>query len=146
MIHRIALLFLCAATGLMAYACFNYWSVRHAPLFRRLEWQWRQDVDALEASHKLPPSWTDIREYKLIGGNPETKAILPRVQVPLKTNPKGQYIMDVLVVLWEESGKRGVLIQYNIENLKTKNTVAEIGRTLILDPPAGFQVGQLFNF
>jgi hypothetical protein len=133
MVRRLALLILCAATGVLAFACLNYWSVKHAPLFRRVQWQWNDDIARLEASHKLPPSWNDVKEIKIIGGTPETKALLPRLEVPLKANPEGHFGMEILLVLWEESGKRGILIQYNIEDLKTKNTVAEIGRTLILD-------------
>jgi hypothetical protein len=133
--YRLYLLFWCAAAGVLAYICFDYWSARHAPLYTRLERQWTADVKTLEASGKLPRVWFDVKDIKVIGGTPETKQWLRRIKIPLKPNPKGHHHMEILVVAWEESGKRGALVQYNIEDGKTTNTLLELGRTFILEGP-----------
>jgi hypothetical protein len=132
---RIYLLFWCAAVGLTSYVLLDFYSRQRAPLYKRLERQWTADVKALEASCKLPASWHDVKTIEVIGGTPETKAWLQRIQVPLKENPKGKHHMEVLVVAWEENGKIGTLVQYNIEDGKTRNTLLELGRTFILSTP-----------
>lgn len=41
--------------------------------------------------------------------------------------------MEVLIVAWEEEGVKGVMVQYNIEDIQTRENVYELGRTLILN-------------
>jgi hypothetical protein len=133
--RRIPLLLLCIAIAIPAFLCLDFWNSRNAPLFKRLERQWTDDVEQLEASGKLPPSWSDVSDIEVVGGTPETREWLPRIQVPLKTKAKGGHKMEVLVVVWEEDGKRGALVQYNITDAKTGNNVWELGRTFILSRP-----------
>lgn len=132
---RISFLLLCLSVGLAAFVCLDFYRRQKSPLFKRLESQWAADVRGLESSGKLPESWKQVKEIEVIGGTPETKAWLKRMQIPLKANPEGTNKMEVLVVVWEEAGKRGAMIQYNIEDIKTRNNLLEIGRTLILSTP-----------
>jgi hypothetical protein len=132
MTQRLHFIFWGAAVSLLAYACFEHWSQKNMPLYARLERQWQEDVTILEASQKLPTAWFDVRDLEVIGGTPETRDWLKRIRVPLTTHKEGKYGMEVLVVAWEESGKRGTLIQYNLTDLKSKNGIWELGRTLIL--------------
>ncbi len=134
-LRRISLLACCFGVATASYVLLDFWSARHAPLFRRFERQWIEDVRQLEASPKLPKQWFDVKEFEIIGGTPETKKWLRQIEVPLKANPEGKHRMDVLVVVWEEEGVRGVLVQYNLEELKSKNNIWELGRTLILSRP-----------
>jgi hypothetical protein len=133
---RLHLLFWCVAVGLLSYIVLDFWSTRNAPLFRKLELQWAQDVELLESSKKLPPGWFDVKEVEITGGTPETKGILRKIRIPVQVKKEdGQHKVEVLVVVWEEEGKRGALIQYNLVNLKTGNMIWELGRTLILSQP-----------
>lgn len=132
---RIYLFLWCLAAGLLAYVLLDSWSLRHEPLFKRLETQWADDVRLLEKSHKLPPVWYDVKDIQVIGGTPETRQWLQLIHVPLHANPKGHHHMEILVVAWEENGKRGALVQYNIEDGKTRNMLLELGRTFILSKP-----------
>ncbi|MGZ3721911.1 MAG: hypothetical protein ACXVA9_03200, partial [Bdellovibrionales bacterium] len=93
------------------------------------------DVEQLEASGKLPKEWSDVSLIEVIGGTPETKDWLGRIYVPLKSKKGGHYKLEVLVVVWEEEGKRGTLVQYNLVDLKTQNNIYELGRTFILSKP-----------
>lgn len=126
-------MFLAIAIGILAYLTLNFWSLRHAPLHVRLERLWKEDVYLLESSGKLPPAWYEIAEIEVIGGTPQTKNWLKRIQIPLKPKgSKGKYNMEILVVAWEEDGIHGALVQYNLTDIATRNTVFELGRTLIL--------------
>ena len=133
---RAALLLFCISVATLAFVVLDVWSSRNAPLFKKLESRWTEDVQLLESSRKLPKGWEDIGEIELVGGNPETKAMLRKIKVPLSIKKKdGQHKLEVLVVVWEADGKRGALTQYNLVDLKTKNMVAELARTLMLTDP-----------
>lgn len=134
-LRRIALVSMGLCIAGLAYVLLDFWSAHNAPLFLRFERQWREDVQALEASGKLPKEWFDVRDVQLIGGTPETRTLLRKVVSPLKSNANGQHRLEALIVLWEEEGVLGVLIQYNLEELKSKNNIWELGRTLILSQP-----------
>lgn len=131
-LRRFALLSGCLAVAIASYVLLDFWSRRNGPLYRRFEHQWQEDVRLLESSPRLPKQWFDVKEIELIGGTPETKKWLAQIQVPLKTNPNGKHRMDVLVVVWEEEGVRGVMVQYNLEELASKNNIWESGRTFIV--------------
>ena len=138
---RAYLLMWCAALAILAFVLLEQWNVRNAPMHQRFERQWAEDVTALEASPKLPKPWFDVSQIEVIGGTPDTKGFLRRVQVPLKVkNPNGQYKLEALVVLWTEDNQNGVMIQYNITDLKTNNMVYELGRTLVLNQPKDFEL------
>lgn len=122
--------------GLSAYVALDFWNSRNAPLFKIFERQWHQDVETLEASGKLPKPWFAIKDLEIYGGTPESKAWLKRIKHPLKTKLAGTHKLEVLVVAWEEDGKNGVLVQYNLVDLKSQNMVWELGRTLILKDPS----------
>lgn len=133
---RLHLLFWCVAVGVLSYIVLDLWSTRNAPLFRKLETQWAEDVKLLESSKNLPQGWFDVKEVEVFGGTPETKAVLRKIKIPVGVKKEnGDHKLEVLVVVWEEEGKRGALIQYNLVNLKTGNMIKEIGRTLILSKP-----------
>lgn len=135
MSRKLSLLSFGVAIGLVAFVLLDHYSRLRLPLPKRFERQWAADVTELEASGKLPAAWSEVGEIKIIGGTRETRDWLDHVKSPLKPNPQGRHRMEVLVVIWEENGKRGALVQYNIEDGKTGNTLSEIGRTLILSTP-----------
>ncbi len=131
--RRLSLVLWCASAGLFAFVMLDFWSERNSPLYKKLESQWSEDVETLERSGKMPAAWFDVSEIELFGGTPETKGWLKRIEVPVRPNKeKGRHKLEVLVVVWEEEGKHGALIQYNLVDLKSQNMIFELGRTLIL--------------
>lgn len=135
-LRRIALLICCVAVSTASFVILDFWSARNGPLGKRFERQWRADIRQLEDSGKLPKPWSDLREVVIIGGTPETKKMLRQLNHhPVKTKNDGQHRMEVLIVAWEEEGVQGVLVQYNIEEVESKENVYELGRTLILNRP-----------
>lgn len=133
--QRLPSLLLCLAFGITAFVLLDFWSSRNAPLWERLERQWSNDVDNLEASKKLPKEWYDVGQVEVVGGTPETKEWLARIHVPVRPKTNGKNKLDVLVVVWEEEGKRGAMVQYNLLDGKTGNNILELGRTFILSKP-----------
>lgn len=134
---RGSLLLMCGAIGIVAFILLDFWKSRNDPLYMRLEQMWSDDIRQLEASSKLPKQWFDIQEIEMIGGTPESKSWLRRIKVPLKVKEGGCCKLEVLLVAWEETGTYGSLVQYNIVDLKTKNTLWELGRTFILAQEPG---------
>lgn len=130
---RAYLVFFCLAVAVLAFCLLDYWSSRNAPSYKKFEKQWADDVAQLEASPKLPKPWFDVKEVEVFGGDPASRGWLKEIHIPVgQKNPEGQHKLEVLVVPWEEGGKAGVMIQYNLVDLKTKNMIYELGRTLIL--------------
>ena len=76
-----------------------------------------------------------IGEIEVIGGTAETRDWLGRIQIPIKPKKGGKNKLEILVVVWEEEGKRGTLVQYNLSDAKTQNNFWELGRTYILSKP-----------
>jgi hypothetical protein len=133
--RRFSLLLACLAVATASFVLLDFWSSRNAPPYLKFERLWQEDVEQLEKSGKLPKGWSDLKDIEVIGGTAETKKWLRLVTTPIKTTPNGKHRMDVLVVVWEEDGVRGVMVQYNLEDLKTKNNIWELGRTFILSRP-----------
>ncbi len=134
--QRVYLLLWGLAISIVAYVVLDLWSARNAPLYKKFERRWSEDVRLLEESKRLPPGWFDVREIELIGGNAETKAWLRKIEVPIKVQRKdGHHKLEALIVVWEADGKRGVMIQYNLVDLKTNNMTAELARTIMLAEP-----------
>jgi len=136
LLRKAHLIFWCIAVALLAYLVLDFWARRNAPLHRKLERLWQEDVTLLEESGKLPQPWFDVKEVEIFGGTPETKSILKRIHIPVAPkNLNGAYKLETLVIVWEEEGIRGATIQYNLVDIKTQNMIKEIGRTLTLRKP-----------
>ena len=137
MMHqRVPLLLWCLAAGILAFVLLDFWKARNSPAYVKFERQWASDVRLLEESGKLPRAWQDIREIEIFGGTPETKSWLKRIKVPVtQKNENGRHKLEILVVLWEENGQRGTMIQYDLVDLKSGNCIWKLGRTLKLNRP-----------
>ncbi len=133
---KLPVLLLCLATALVSYVLLDDWNSRNSPLFKRFERQWHEDVQLLEKSGKLPASWRDVREVQIIPGSLETQNLLRRIKIPVRAqNDKGNSRMEVIAYAWTEAGKIGIFLQYNIEDIASRNTLWELNRTLILQYP-----------
>lgn len=131
--HRAYLFLWCAAVGICAFLILDYHQGRNASDQKRFEQWWADDVASLEASPKLPKPWFQVSEVEVFGGTPASKAWLREIQIPIhQKNPKGQFKLEALVVPWEENGNTGVMVQYNLVDLKSKNMIFELGRTMVL--------------
>ena len=132
MSKKIALLLLCVAVGIASYIALDFWALQNGHPESRLERLWAEDVADLAEAKKLPPFWNDIQKVEMYGGDTQAKDWARKIEVPIKTNPQGTHKLEVLLLTWEENGKRGAVIQYDAVDLKSQNMVWELGRTFIL--------------
>ncbi len=97
---------------------------------QKIESLWKQDLELLVRNRKLPKEWIDVSEVKVNPLGESAKNLLKDIQVPISTKPNGAYTLEVSVDDWEENGKKGVMIQYQLFDNKSQNLVWELGRTL----------------
>ncbi len=130
--NRAYLLLWCAAAGIVAFLLLDYHQSRNLPKHKLFEQWWADDVANLEASPKLPKPWFDVREVEVFGGTPVAKGWIREIDIPLRQkNPNGKYKLEALVVPWDEDGKSGVMVQYNLSEFESKNMIFELGRTMV---------------
>ena len=93
---------------------------------------WKVDMAALRASQKLPKGFKSIRKVLYFGGTPMAKKWLKSIKKPFVEDPKGLNDLEVLVAIWTDQGQMGVLVQYDLIDVKSGNLVAEIARNFNL--------------
>lgn len=99
----------------------------------RLQILWEQDLEKLKAANLLPEAWSDIREIELNPTTDNAKLWMKNVQVPILLKSNGQHRLEILGVSWEEGHSSGLILQYNLVDLKTNNMIWELGRTFTLE-------------
>ena len=136
MAKRIVLILFCICAGLISYVALDFWASKNGKPDLKFAQLWQEDVELLESSQKLPKAWYSVKEIEVYPGDAQAKVWMKSIHPPIKKNPNGQFKMEILVLTWEEAGKVGSVIQYDLVDLKTQNLVWELGRTLILKSSA----------
>jgi hypothetical protein len=93
---------------------------------------WKNDIHLLEQSHKLPPEWKQIKEISVKAANYPAQDWIADIAAPISSQKTGRYRLDVFVIHWLDGYRYGVVLQYNLVDLKNQNTIWELGRTLKL--------------
>ena len=93
---------------------------------------WQADIQLLEKSGKLPKEWKEIREISVKGQASPVTEWVGEVTPPIPAFKAGKYRLNVFVIHWIDGYRYGVVIQYDLVDLKSQNVVSEIGRTLKL--------------
>lgn len=130
---KIILLLFCICAGVLSYVTLDYWATNNGIPEKKFEQMWHEDVALLEESKKLPSPWYSIKQIEIYPGDSKAKAWMKNVKVPLESTSNGKFKMEILVLTWEEDGKAGAVVQYDLVDLKTQNLVWELGRTFILE-------------
>lgn len=107
----------------------DYWL---APPYEKFKRSWAEDVLLLEKSKSLPKEWDSIREIAIKSDNSPAQDWIAETQAPITVTSKGNYRLDVFVIHWLEGYRYGVVLQYNLVDLRNQNTIWELGRTLKL--------------
>ncbi|MGE4133829.1 MAG: hypothetical protein AB7F86_19480 [Bdellovibrionales bacterium] len=118
--------------GVFSFVLLDHWCYKTAPDHQKFEKMWSEDIQILQQDPKVKALWPKIRDVQIKWGFGDAEAWQNKIKVPLKSNPRGSYDLDLLIIAWEENGVRGVLVQYDFVDGKTKNLITEISRTLIL--------------
>ena len=130
----ILLLISLTCLGCMAFFYFRVGFFLKPP-HEKLLVSWREDVQLLEESKKLPKEWGEIREITINSDNSPVHDWLDRIKPPIQKNPRGKYRLEAFLNQWIEGYRYGVVIQYKLIDMTNSNTVWELGRTYKL----GFQ-------
>ena len=106
----------------------------HASTHReKLQVLWEQDVKKLELAEAVPPGWHSLKEITYFGGDPGAKNwIIEGLRAPHPVKKDGTHRLEVLLLSFEDEGRDGAIIQYNLVNLKNQNMEWELGRTFFL--------------
>lgn len=115
------------------YALWDYQSFQALPPPEKLERLWKNDIRKLKKAQKLHPGWKNIAEIESFAGTDPAKKWLKEIQIPIATQVNGDHKLEVLLLSWEDEGKIGAVIQYNLVDKKSGNMVWELGRTFILN-------------
>lgn len=112
------------------YSQYKFQSSSHR---EKLQVLWGQDVQKLELAKAVPPGWYTLKEITYFGGDPGAKNwIIEGLRAPHPVSNEGTHRLEVLLLSFEDEGRDGAIIQYNLVNLKNQNMEWELGRTFFL--------------
>ena len=131
---NLGLILIVAATIMSLWAAsaiFNvsYWLLSPEQKFYK---SWQADLALLEKSKTLPKQWSLIKELTIKAANAPAQDWIAINRPPIKLNPSANYRLDIFVIHWLEGYRYGVVIEYNLVDLRNENTIWELGRTLKL--------------
>lgn len=132
MLKWLAILLLMIGLGLGYHSAQSYLKFKNGSPSTRLQILWENDLELLEQASSLPKQWDQIREIKIDAATDNAKKWMQGVYPPITIRPDGTHRLEILVISWEEEKEHGVIIQYNLVELKNENMIWELGRTLIL--------------
>ncbi len=100
-----------------------------APPHKKFALATRTDFNLLMKNHYLPPSWSNIRTIEISSDASHVQDWLGPEAFDVKKKADGEFALKVFVSEWIDGYRYGALVQYDLINLKTKNTVWELNRT-----------------
>lgn len=107
----------------------DYWL---APPNEKFVRSWQDDIALLQESKRFPQEWYEIKEVNIRSDNSPAQEWIENLKAPITLNPNGTYRLNVFVIHWLEDIRYGVVVQYNLVDLRNNNTVWELGRTFKL--------------
>ena len=107
----------------------DYWILSPKDKFIR---SWQDDVALLKKSGKLPDGFNHIREIEIKSDNSPARDWIDDLKRRVPTEPTGTYKLSVMVIHWIEDTRYGAIVQYNLVDTKSGNTVWELSRTFKL--------------
>lgn len=90
---------------------------------------WQNDLERLQKAKALHGGFQKLKTVKVVTPSEKLRRLAGQNPGNLKTNPQGEYELEIFM---DEMTGGGVVIQYDLVNLKTGNTVWELGRTFTL--------------
>lgn len=98
----------------------------------RLESLWERDTISLAGSKSLPPQFLSIKEINFTYGSQTSENWMKAIQVPIRKKLDGKFRLEVFVDHWAEGKDYGAVIQYQLVDLNSNDTIWELGRTFTL--------------
>ncbi len=92
----------------------------------------QNDIALLKKSGTLPEAYSHIREVEIKSDNSPARDWLDDLKRKIPRDQNGTYKLSVMVIHWIEANRYGAIVQYNLVDLKSGNTVWEFSRTFKL--------------
>ncbi len=86
---------------------------------------WTDDVEILRSKNKLPEQFNDVKEVKISTQNEALRKYYENSPV-IHTKPDGAHILEIFLGELEQGG---LVVQYDLVNISSGNTIWEYART-----------------
>ena len=104
------------------------------PILKEFLNLWEADFKKMKKSGELDEKyWGSIKKINFEYSSKLSKKWRDKFTPPVIINHKGQYELDVLIMTWAEKKEIGVVAQFDIMNIKSKNLILELSRTYYLN-------------
>ncbi len=88
-----------------------------------------EDLKLLDQKHFLPEAWQKIQKISLTSDASHVSNWLDEKSFQIPVQKNGEYILEIFVSEWIDGYRYGALVEYDLVNIKNKNTVWELNRT-----------------
>ena len=92
---------------------------------------WARDLEKLQKTKHLPSGFFEIREVKMIFPAEKAKIFFAKIKNPdlIKSSTAGRFILEIFIDAIDAAQGGGIMMQYDLIEIKSGNTVWELGRT-----------------
>ncbi|MDZ4678426.1 MAG: hypothetical protein SGI74_13065 [Oligoflexia bacterium] len=127
MTKLIALIFILSGVGLGFSGAYRTWQSKD-PRYANQNFMagWERDLQKLEKTKFLHPGFRNLQKILLISPSERLKNIYATKPLNLQTHDNGKFSLEIFM---DEVAGGGVVVQYDLIDMHTGNTVWELGRT-----------------
>ncbi len=87
---------------------------------------WEDDIGRLDRAKILPQGMKDLKKIKLLTHTDKIKDGFKKYPLSLVEKPDGKFSLEIFA---DDIEGGGIVIQYDLVDLKSGNTIWELGRT-----------------
>jgi hypothetical protein len=87
---------------------------------------WQDDITRLDRAHSLPNGFKDLNKVGFTCSSERLKKAFDKYPLTLHRDPNGKFNLEIFA---DEVEGGGIVVQYDLVEVKTGNTVWELGRT-----------------
>jgi hypothetical protein len=87
---------------------------------------WDSDIARLDRAHALPAGFNNLKQIRLTSGSEKIKRAFGKYPLNLSRKNNGKFVLDIFA---DQIEGGGIVIQYDLVENKSGNTVWEMGRT-----------------
>lgn len=98
----------------------------------RFESLWKRDIINLMGNKNIAENFIKVKDINFTYGSQTAEGWVKAVEIPLKKNPNGTLRLEVFVDHWTEGKEYGAMVQYQLVDLASNDTIWELGRTFTL--------------
>lgn len=105
----------------------SFQSLLMGPLEKRFVAAVQEDLEKLDKAKSLHQGIKSLKEIQIFSSSSELRKMFQKYPLKIATRSDGKYKLEIFVDGIEEAG--GTVIQYDLVEISSGNTVWELGRT-----------------